>query len=72
MGSDFWPITGAYLVIIMGSKAIIAAAATALGIATYYLYGKKSYEMKESEEAITISRRVITKLCPLATFTNQP
>lgn len=49
-------ITGAYLVIIMGSKAIIgAAAATVLGIATYYLYGKKSYEMKELEEASAIS-----------------
>ena len=52
----FGTITGAYLVIIMGSKAIIgAAAATALGIATYYLYGKKSYEMKGLEEAIAIS-----------------
>tara|TARA_Y100000768_G_C23699836_1_gene550843 strand:+ start:77 stop:688 length:612 start_codon:yes stop_codon:yes gene_type:complete len=41
----FGTIAGAYLVIIMGQKAIIgAAAATVIGLATYYIYGKGHYD----------------------------
>ncbi|MBF90914.1 MAG: hypothetical protein CMP75_04030, partial [Flavobacteriales bacterium] len=38
----FGTIAGAYLVVIMGQKAIIGAlAAAVIGLATYYIYGKK-------------------------------
>ncbi len=38
-------IAGGYLVIIMGSKAIIgAAAAVVIGVSTYYIYGKEKYQ----------------------------
>lgn len=49
----FGIITGGYLVIIMGSKAVIgAAAAIVIGVATYYIYGKKNYNVDKvnSEE----------------------
>ena len=45
----FGTIAGAYLVVIMGEKALIGAlAATVIGLATYYLYGKKSYDLETS------------------------
>tara|TARA_Y100000287_G_scaffold152974_1_gene129003 strand:- start:628 stop:2043 length:1416 start_codon:yes stop_codon:yes gene_type:complete len=38
-------IAGGYLVIIMGSKALIgAAAAVVIGVSTYYIYGKEKYQ----------------------------
>ena len=49
----FGIVTGGYLVIIMGSKAVIgAAAAVVIGVATYYIYGKKNYNVDKvnSEE----------------------
>lgn len=46
----FGTITGGYLVIIMGSKAIIGAlAAVVIGVSTYYIYGKKNYKAAISE-----------------------
>ena len=43
-------ITGGYLVIIMGSKAIIGAvAAVIIGVSTYQIYGKKNYRMKSTD-----------------------
>ena len=46
----FGTITGGYLVIIMGSKAIIGAlAAVVIGVSTYYIYGKKHYRADFSE-----------------------
>ena len=46
----FGTITGGYLVIIMGSKAIIGAlAAVVIGVSTYYIYGKKNYKADFSE-----------------------
>ena len=48
----FGVIAGGYLVIIMGAKAIIgAAAAVVIGVATYYIYGKKSYTEKITENS---------------------
>ena len=45
----FGTIAGAYLVVIMGEKALIGAlAAAVIGLATYYLYGKKSYDLETS------------------------
>ena len=42
-------VTGGYLVFIMGEKAIIGAvAAIVIGVATYYIYGKKNYQLKQS------------------------
>ena len=42
-------VTGGYLVFIMGEKAIIGAfAAIVIGVATYYTYGEKNYQPKES------------------------
>lgn len=42
----FGIISGAFLVFIMGEKAIIGGlAAVIIGAATYYIYGKKHYEM---------------------------
>ncbi len=41
----FGTIAGAYLVVIMGSKAILGAtAAVVIGVSTYYIYGKKNYQ----------------------------
>ena len=46
----FGTIAGAYLVIIMGSKAIIGAvAAVIIGVSTYYIYGKKNFTPDYSE-----------------------
>ena len=43
----FGTIAGAYLVVIMGSKAIIgASAAVVIGVSTYYIYGKKNYQVE--------------------------
>ena len=43
-------ITGGYLVIIMGSKAIIGAvAAVIIGVSTYQIYGKRNYRMKSTD-----------------------
>ena len=48
----FGTIAGAYLVVIMGSKAIIgAAAAVIIGVSTYYIYGKKNFEPATHLEA---------------------
>ena len=48
----FGTIAGAYLVVIMGSKAIIgAAAAVIIGVSTYYIYGKKNFEPATQLEA---------------------
>jgi amino acid transporter len=45
----FGTIAGAYLVIIMGSKAIIGAvAAVIIGVSTYYIYGKKNFAPDDS------------------------
>ena len=42
-------VTGGYLVFIMGEKAIIGAvAAIVIGVATYYIYGKKNHQLKQS------------------------
>ena len=42
-------VTGGYLVFIMGEKAIIGAfAAIVIGVATYYIYGEKNYQPKQS------------------------
>ena len=42
-------VTGGYLVFIMGEKAIIGAvAAIVIGVATYYIYGKNNYQLKQS------------------------
>jgi amino acid transporter len=42
----FGTIAGAYLVVIMGSKAILGAtAAVVIGVSTYYIYGKKNYQV---------------------------
>ena len=42
-------VTGGYLVFIMGEKAIIGAvAAIVIGVATYYIYGKKNYQLIQS------------------------
>ena len=42
-------VTGGYLVFIMGEKAIIGAlAAIVVGVATYYIYGEKNYQLKKS------------------------
>ena len=42
-------VTCGYLVFIMGEKAIIGAvAAIVIGVATYYIYGKKNYQLKQS------------------------
>lgn len=42
-------VTGGYLVFIMGEKAIIGAvAAIIIGVATYYIYGKNNYQLKQS------------------------
>ena len=42
-------VTGGYLVFIMGEKAIIGAvAAIVIGVATYYIYGDKNYQPKQS------------------------
>lgn len=42
-------VTGGYLVFIMGEKAIIGAfAAIIIGVATYYIYGEKNYQPKQS------------------------
>ena len=47
----FGTITGGYLVIIMGSKAIIGAlAAVVIGVSTYYIYGKKNYKAAISDQ----------------------
>tara|TARA_B100000212_G_scaffold140577_1_gene105880 strand:- start:13767 stop:15200 length:1434 start_codon:yes stop_codon:yes gene_type:complete len=47
----FGTVAGAALVIIMGSKAFIGAgAAVIIGVSTYYIYGKKHYEMKKSSQ----------------------
>ncbi len=47
----FGTITGAFLVIIMGSKAIIGAlAAVVIGVSTYYIYGKKNFEPLSQQE----------------------
>ena len=43
----FGTIAGAYLVVIMGSKAILGAtAAVVIGVSTYYIYGKKNYQVE--------------------------
>ena len=43
----FGTIAGAYLVLIMGSKAILGAtAAVVIGVSTYYIYGKKNYQVE--------------------------
>ena len=43
----FGTIAGAYLVVIMGSKAILGAtAAVVIGVSTYYIYGKKNYQLE--------------------------
>ncbi len=43
----FGTIAGTYLVVIMGSKAIIGAtAAVVIGVSTYYIYGKKNYQVE--------------------------
>ena len=48
----FGTIAGAYLVVIMGSKAIIgAAAAVIIGVSTYYIYGKKNFDLATHLEA---------------------
>ena len=45
-------VTGAYLVFIMGEKAIIGAlAAVIIGVSTYYIYGKKNYQFNQSMTA---------------------
>ncbi|MBG45102.1 MAG: hypothetical protein CMB76_01125 [Euryarchaeota archaeon] len=42
-------VIGGYLVFIMGEKAIIGAvAAIVIGVATYYIYGKKNHQLKQS------------------------
>ena len=42
-------VTGGYLVFIMGEKAIFGAvAAIVIGVATYYIYGKKNHQLKQS------------------------
>ncbi len=42
-------VTGGYLVFIMGEKAIIGTvAAIVIGVATYYIYGKKNYQLIQS------------------------
>jgi len=42
-------VTGGYLVFIMGEKAIIGAfEAIVIGVATYYIYGEKNYQPKQS------------------------
>ena len=47
----FGTVAGAALVIIMGSKAFIGAGAEVIiGVSTYYIYGKKHYEMKKSSQ----------------------
>ena len=47
----FGTIAGAYLVIIMGSKAIIGAvAAVVIGVSTYYIYGKKNFAPASNQE----------------------
>ena len=48
----FGTIAGAYLVVIMGQKAIIGAlAAAVIGLATYYIYGKKNYQSGNSNQS---------------------
>ena len=48
----FGTIAGAYLVVIMGQKAIIGAlAAAVIGLATYYIYGKKNYHSENSNQS---------------------
>ena len=48
----FGTIAGAYLVIIMGSKAIIGAVAAAIiGVSTYYIYGKRNFEPETNHES---------------------
>tara|TARA_B100001113_G_scaffold177746_1_gene145642 strand:+ start:4320 stop:5744 length:1425 start_codon:yes stop_codon:yes gene_type:complete len=45
-------VTGAYLVFIMGEKAVIGAlAAVIIGASTYYIYGKKNYQLNQSMNA---------------------
>lgn len=45
-------VTGAYLVFIMGEKAVIGAlAAVIIGVSTYYIYGKKNYQLNQSMNA---------------------
>ena len=45
----FGTIAGAYLVVIMGLKAILGAtAAVVIGVSTYYIYGKKNYQVESS------------------------
>ena len=47
-------VAGAYLVFIMGEKAIIGAlGAIIIGVSTYYIYGKKNYQFKQSQIAET-------------------
>ncbi len=47
-------VAGAYLVFIMGEKAIIGAlGAIIIGVSTYYIYGKKNYHFKQSQIAET-------------------
>ena len=49
----FGTIAGAYLVVIMGSKAIIGAfAALIIGVSTYYIYGKKNFDSVEIQEVV--------------------
>tara|TARA_Y100000766_G_scaffold284652_1_gene304045 strand:- start:8677 stop:10083 length:1407 start_codon:yes stop_codon:yes gene_type:complete len=57
--SPFYPwaqvigtIAGGYLIFIMGEKALYGAlAAIAIGLSTYFIYGKQNYEHPHSEES---------------------
>lgn len=45
-------IAGGYLIFIMGEKAMYGAlAAIAIGVSTYFIYGKQNYQLSQSEES---------------------